>query len=31
VGPVSVVHPNFAFEGRSEAAETLARRLGLRA
>ncbi|HXQ45436.1 MAG TPA: ATP phosphoribosyltransferase [Caulobacteraceae bacterium] len=31
VGPVSVVHPNFAFEKRSEAAETLRRRLGLRA
>jgi len=31
VGPVSVVHPNFAFEKRSEAAEILRRRLGLRA
>jgi ATP phosphoribosyltransferase len=31
VGPASVVHPNFAFEKQSEAAETLARRLGLRA
>jgi ATP phosphoribosyltransferase len=31
VGPVSVVHPNFAFERRSEAAEALAQRLGLRA
>jgi ATP phosphoribosyltransferase len=31
VGPVSVVHPNFAFETRSEAAETLAKRLGFAA
>jgi ATP phosphoribosyltransferase len=29
VGPVSVVHPEFAFDTRSSAAETLGRRLGL--